>query len=256
MTAGGRWLHLAELTSPEVKQIAHDAVLVVGTGSLEQHGPHFPMGTDAMTVATVLQAARTSWGGSATVVEAPVVPYGASEHHLFAGALSIAPTIFIDLIGSLIRTAFGSGFRRVLIVNGHGGNSAALNVAIQDAAVRYAGVFAAVDYWSLIERRLVNDPAIIFPGHAGAFESAILAAGGRAPREADDGEPSDKEGLVMFDQRFFGTASVAVHGDWQAAGAVSDSGVEAGRLDGDELVQNAATRLALLLEDLASLSPA
>ncbi|WP_127781987.1 mycofactocin biosynthesis peptidyl-dipeptidase MftE [Rhodococcus sp. X156] len=116
---------LAGLTWPEVPA---DALLVVPVGSVEQHGPHLPLDTDARVASAVArELVRTTAGA----VLAPAVPYGASgEHESFPGTISIGTEALRTLLVELGRSACRWAPRLVL-VNGHGGNAQALVQAVR-----------------------------------------------------------------------------------------------------------------------------
>ncbi|MCX2184579.1 creatininase family protein [Streptomyces sp. SKN60] len=109
---------LADLTWPEVADLAPRAVLVVPLGATEQHGPHLPLSVDtdvAFALAGRLTAARSH------TVLAPAVPYGSSgEHAGFPGTLSLGQRAFELLVIELVRSS--DAFAGVLLVCGHGGN--------------------------------------------------------------------------------------------------------------------------------------
>jgi creatinine amidohydrolase len=115
---------LAAARSPE---LGERATVVVPLGSVEQHGPHLPLGTDTAVAAAV----------AAGLVErrpdlllAPAVPYGASgEHEGFPGTVSIGTEALTALLVELGRSA-GRWAGRLLVVNGHGGNLDALRAAV------------------------------------------------------------------------------------------------------------------------------
>jgi creatinine amidohydrolase len=112
---------LDDLTWPEAAEHAdRGCLLVVPLGSTEQHGPHLPLSTDAdvaVALCGALAAAR------ADVIVAPAIAYGASgEHAGFAGTLSIGQEVLELLLVELGRSA-SETFRRLLLVNAHGGNA-------------------------------------------------------------------------------------------------------------------------------------
>jgi mycofactocin precursor peptide peptidase len=112
-------VQIAEARWPECEDVP---VLLVPVGATEQHGPHLPLGTDTAIAATV--AARSG------LPVAPALPYGASgEHETFPGTVSIGTEILAAVIVELGRSACRFA-RRLVLVNGHGGNVGALRAAV------------------------------------------------------------------------------------------------------------------------------
>lgn len=119
-------MRLADLTWTEVGRCAASSLLAVPLGSIEQHGPHLPLSTDAdvgTALVERLAAVRSD------VLVAPAVPYGASgEHAAFPGTLSIGLDALELVVVELVRSA--DAFAGVILVNGHGGNCAAVARAV------------------------------------------------------------------------------------------------------------------------------
>ena len=112
-------MEIAEARWPECEDVP---VLLVPVGATEQHGPHLPLGTDTAIAATV--AARSG------LPVAPALPYGASgEHESFPGTVSIGTETLAAVIVELGRSACRFA-RRLVLVNGHGGNVGALRAAV------------------------------------------------------------------------------------------------------------------------------
>ncbi|WP_428936371.1 mycofactocin biosynthesis peptidyl-dipeptidase MftE [Streptomyces sp. ACT015] len=120
---------LADLTWPEVPR---DVLVLVPLGSTEQHGPHLPFDTDSVIAAAVAQRvaellpAREEGG----VLVAPALAYGASgEHAGFPGTVSIGDSALRIVVVEMVRS-LGIWAGRIVFVNGHGGNVAALDDAV------------------------------------------------------------------------------------------------------------------------------
>ena len=114
--------------------------LLVPLGSTEQHGPHLPLDTDTRIAAAVAAAVATAGDRDvlaevgadtgAGLLVAPAIPYGASgEHQGFPGTISIGTDALGALLIEYVRSA-GDWARRVVFVNGHGGNVEALRTAV------------------------------------------------------------------------------------------------------------------------------
>ena len=112
-------MEIAQARWPECEDVP---VLLVPVGATEQHGPHLPLGTDTAIAATV--AARSG------LPVAPALPYGASgEHETFPGTVSVGTEILAAVVVELGRSACRFA-RRLVLVNGHGGNVGALRAAV------------------------------------------------------------------------------------------------------------------------------
>ena len=119
---------LGELTWVEVEEyLARDDRLLLPVGSTEQHGRHLPLGTDA----SIAYAIAKEVGEATGVLVAPLLPYGMSLHHMaFPGTISLKPSTLEALILEVLQSLHQHGFRRILIVNGHGGNTPSLRSGV------------------------------------------------------------------------------------------------------------------------------
>lgn len=156
-------------------ELLPEALVVVPVGATEQHGPHLATGTDWIVAQTVAERAVIGAHDRCglPLILAPAVPFGASEHHLrFGGTLSLTPETFQAVLLDLTRSIAVCGGRRVVLVNGHGGNVGCCQTVAAAAAERYELAVAHIDYWRLAE----PPPGVPVPGHAGAFETSLVAA--------------------------------------------------------------------------------
>lgn len=157
-----------------LSEVLPDAVVVLPVGATEQHGPHLATGTDTlMAEATARDAAAQAAATSPRpFVLCPTMPFGASDHHLpFGGTMSLVPETLFGVLLDLLRSIATSGGRRVVLVNGHGGNVGTCQSVAAAAAARYDIAVAYLDYW-----RLAGEDRAPVPGHAGEFETSLVAA--------------------------------------------------------------------------------
>lgn len=161
---------LANLTSPAAGESRGQAVLVP-TGAVEQHGPHLPVGTDTLIAAAIARQVASQMEG---VLVAEPIPYGCSWHHLgFPGTVSLGVTTFVAVVVDVCRSLREQGLTPI-VLNGHAGNRAALDVAVTELAV--AGYrCAALTYFDLLreDARDLIPEADSATGHACALETSL-----------------------------------------------------------------------------------
>ena len=114
----------AELTSPRLKKILEaNPVVIIPTGSHEQHGPHLPFATDAIIAQTFAEHAAARLKGRCPVLVTPLLGYGSSTEHMdFAGTISLRPETLYMILTDIVDSLAHAGVHKILIMNGHGGN--------------------------------------------------------------------------------------------------------------------------------------
>lgn len=129
---------------------ASGAIAIVPVGSTEQHGPHLPTQVDALLAGEVARRAARTVADAVPIVVTPPVWTGLAEHHMGLGAtISIDFATFAALLRGIVGSLHRQGFRRILLLNGHGGNIAALTVIANDLAVTFDAPIATAAYWQL-----------------------------------------------------------------------------------------------------------
>ncbi len=120
---------LAEMSWAEVEEyLARDDRIILPLGSTEEHGRHLGLGTDSIEAEAIAYAVGEQTG----VIVAPTLHYGMALSQMgFPGTVSLKPTTLIAVLEDIFRSLYRHGFRRVLVVNGHGGNTASLMSAVQ-----------------------------------------------------------------------------------------------------------------------------
>jgi creatinine amidohydrolase len=167
-----------ELTWPEVKEAAAaNRVCVLPVGTVEQHGWHLPLVVDVLTSTEVARRAVDAAPEEAILM--PSVYYSFNEHHLdFPGTIAIEGETIVRYIRDIGRSLAHHGFRKVLLVNGHGSNVPFLDVAARYITNQTDAICAMVSWWSLIPRELLNElRQSEYPGgmaHACELETSAL----------------------------------------------------------------------------------
>jgi creatinine amidohydrolase len=172
-------MKLITLTSPEVAAAAPRSIAVLPLGAIEQHGPHLAVSTDTAIVTRLAEAAEAA--RAAQLVLCPTLPFGASHHHLgFAGTLSLSHRLYADAVVELVESLLASGFRRVVLLNGHGGNITPVRQAL--AALSHAHraepdlLIALAVYWELAGQAFAGEPPLASPAlsHACEYETSLM----------------------------------------------------------------------------------
>jgi creatinine amidohydrolase len=159
-------MKLFEATTAEVRD-AETELAMVPVGSTEQHGPHAPLGTDAMHAASVAESAAAAFPGEVLVT--PAIPVGISEEHRqFAGTLWVSPDTFRRFVRETVESLAHHGAERVVLVNGHGGNTDALR-EVAAALTREGDVYATSFTWFEAVGKHADRM-----GHGGPLETALL----------------------------------------------------------------------------------
>ncbi|GAB3708073.1 creatininase family protein [Mariniluteicoccus flavus] len=168
----------AELTSPEAGELQQaGAVLVLPVGSLEQHGPALPLSTDTIRAESVAERLADRFGDSELLV-LPALPYGVSPHHArLPGTLTLSPQLFCELIIELCCSMADTGWRKLFVINGHGGNQAALSLAQQEMMSRRPEfLFAWSPVTGLAKNSIGSLDTTEVTGHSGEAETAQMLA--------------------------------------------------------------------------------
>jgi creatinine amidohydrolase len=172
-------LQFQNLSWPAVAALARDLPVVVPIAAVEQHGRHLSVFTDSLLLGEVVRRADEALRDR--VVWTPLLWLGNSHHHLdFAGTLSAAPRTYLDVLGELIDNLVGHGFRRVVLLNGHGGNIVPAQQAVFEARQRHRQredlLLLAATYWLLGAEPQRVDPTIVQDrmGHACEWETSMI----------------------------------------------------------------------------------
>jgi creatinine amidohydrolase len=140
-----------ELTAEDLRaKAAENAIVVLPVASMEQHGPHLPVGVDTYLCEAVCKGGAELARKDVPVVVAPTLWCGMAEHHMaYGGTFTFDIPTYRAVLLALLKSIERHGFKRVFIVNGHGGNIAALNAFLPDFARETSLKVLATTYFDL-----------------------------------------------------------------------------------------------------------
>lgn len=238
-----------EMTREEIREVAPTATAILPTAAIEQHGPHLPVCTDAVLCGTVARQAATRANEQVPIVVAPTMQFGNSHHHYpFPGVLSFRTTTYVGAVTDVLEGLSRSGFKRLVVLNGHGGNCNPNGLVGQDFVNRlgYPAAVATGDYWNIAREALIGVmPSSVIPGHAGRFEAALMMAirpdlVNRKALDAMSGQVHDDAGLDVG----LSSAVVQVHGEWQAGVGYTDNPADATVEDGRAMLDSIVSKVS------------
>jgi creatinine amidohydrolase len=187
---------LAEMTSPEAAEaIARTRTAVLPIGSVEQHGPHLPNGTDTMAAELVARAVADRLDA----VYAPFGPYGVTPIHAgHPGTVTLRRETFEALLTDICTELHGMGVETFVLVNWHEGNIASMNAVATDLQDRFDATFVAAQA-CYVAQRLYRDEGGELT-HGGGIETLAMLAHDPALVKAERaGEPTRPPGALEMD---------------------------------------------------------
>ena len=172
-------MFLETMKWPEVDKLDRDDVIAACCiSALEQHSLHLPLGTDYVIGSGILRRLEELMPNRLLCL--PTVWLGCSSHHLsFAGTMSASTKTMHRVIRDVASSIIGHGFGKILFLNSHGGNRAALACSIQELGHEFpdAGIVGAT-YWEVVNKELseIRDTELGGMGHACELETSIMLA--------------------------------------------------------------------------------
>ncbi len=244
-----------ELSWPQAKKMLDQVdVGLLPVGAIEQHGPHLPLDTDAFDADYLARRVAMACSDPKPLVLPPVA-YGVSYHHDdFKGTVSISNNTLASLVYDIGMSVARNGIRKLVIINGHGGNSPALNYAAQ-MINRDAHIFVCVDTGETSDvdiYRIIDTPNDV---HAGEIETSTTLA---VRPDLVDMQKAVKS-VPKFSSKYLDFTSKRGVLWYAATSKISSSGVmgdptKASALKGQKIWETTIAHLVGLVEDLKKLS--
>ena len=171
-----------EKTWPDIKALNKGLPVVVPLGSLEQHGHHLPLLVDTIQVQRIAEDIERRLPEKILLL--PTLWLGSSDHHRdFPGTISVAPSLYTNMIKDVVRSILSAGFSRILLLNGHGGNAVPGSQALSELVAEDDRVDSAyllfASWWDLArdalaaEKHGMQSPALT---HACEYETSLMMA--------------------------------------------------------------------------------
>jgi creatinine amidohydrolase len=154
------------------QELRKQEVVIIPIGSTEQHGPQCPLGTDFIIPTTLAHEASKR----ENVVCLPTIPFGVASHHRnFSGTIFISEDIFKHYISDVIASLLYHDCKKILLVNGHGGNSAALMSVMGEIRREFPDIAILLyEYWKQdgVAKRVYGPNASMT--HADGIETSLV----------------------------------------------------------------------------------
>ncbi|NIM18036.1 MAG: creatininase family protein [Candidatus Aminicenantes bacterium] len=172
----------AEMVWSEIKEAAQqERVAVLPVGTHEDHGLHLPVDADVLICTEICERAVAQIPAEAVLV--PPVIHGYSPHHMdFPGPITISWDTFIKYVKDVCCSLAHHDFKRILMVNGHGSNTAPLELAARQSIIEYEGkiLCALVNHWEIRKAKEMGNKLRESDhggvSHAGEYETSIYLA--------------------------------------------------------------------------------
>jgi creatinine amidohydrolase len=125
---------LADLRAPEISErLTPDSVVIQPIAAVEQHGPHLPLSTDLLIAQSVVDAVVAERGDELDLWVLPALAYGKSNEHAWCpGTIWLGPATLLAVLDDVGRSVAMLPTKKLAFVNGHGGNSSLLQVALRE----------------------------------------------------------------------------------------------------------------------------
>jgi creatinine amidohydrolase len=166
----------ADLTSAAHAAIDRDTPAVVPIGSIEQHGAYLPVSTDAFLATRFATLVERAIPGRVLVL--PTVTIGMSEHHMdFPGTLTVEHRVLFDYLTSVLESVAKHGYRRILVLNAHGGNQATATAVVERFGRRNPDSRVVLTSWWAVagpELLALSEASPGGVGHADELETSLM----------------------------------------------------------------------------------
>jgi creatinine amidohydrolase len=119
-------------------ELSKESIVVLPLGAIEQHGPHLPLNTDFVVADAVSKAAVEKFGAETNAWLLPTLPFTKSNEHAWAaGTMWLSATTMMAVIDDIGRCVASTPAKKIMFINGHGGNSALMAMMNRELRLKY-----------------------------------------------------------------------------------------------------------------------
>jgi creatinine amidohydrolase len=196
----------AELRAPEFAALAAETIAILPVGSAEQHGPHLPLNTDFVVADSLARDVVAGYGDELGLLLLPSLAVSKSNEHAWSpGTLWLSAATLLAVLDDIARCVATTPARKLVFLNGHGGNSALLQVASRDVRLAH-GLRTFVMHPSVPPDQGGTSPAaeLGMGIHAGLEETSVMLHLRPDLVRLELGQRSVPEHLASFERVGFG----------------------------------------------------
>ncbi|HIK44493.1 MAG TPA: creatininase family protein [Leptolyngbyaceae cyanobacterium M65_K2018_010] len=243
------WTEIAALPDREA------VVIVQPLGAIEQHGPHLPLVVDSALGLTVLGQALGQLDASVPAYSLPPLYYGKSnEHWHFPGTVSLSAETLLRVIREVAESIYRAGFRKLVLLNAHGGQPQVLDIAARDLHQTYPDLMVfPLFLWAVPNAAptLFSPQELTLGIHAGDAETSLMLsimpdqvrqdkAQAEFPQDLPENSALTMEGALPF---------AWVTRDLSVSGVLGDP-TQATAAKGDQLLESLVAGWVKVLDDI------
>jgi creatinine amidohydrolase len=247
-------IHWEDLSAPQFRALSGPVVAVLPLGATEQHGPHLAVSVDSDLVMAVLDRVAVPEG--MTVLVLPCLRITKSgEHDRHPGTLSLSGDTLLAVLRDIAGSVRRAGVERLCLFNGHGGNTALLEMAVREMRNAQELIAVHCSWFGFAETDGLYDPAALaLDIHAGDSETSPMLAA--APQKVDMALAQDfRPAMAEWSEQWIGLTGQAARPGWiiddlNADGACGNAAAATVE-KGEALLGSAARNFAAFLSEFA-----
>ena len=255
----GYW---SDLKAPQFRDLPKDTIAILPLGATEQHGPHLPLSVDSDLVDAVLTRSLPFWGKGTNALILPTLRITKSnEHANHPGTLTLSVKTLLAMLEDIGDCLARAGITRLAMLNGHGGNTAPLEIACREMRVKHGMITAHGSWFGFADwDGLIAPEDLGHDQHGGDSETSPMRAA--RPDLVDmkaAGDFRSKSRTWQAEQQWIGLNGQAMRPGWiiddlQASGACGDASAATAQ-KGEAMLNTAARNFAAFLRDFAQFDP-